>query len=230
MIVFTLPAMSSENPKQLLFEQLAAIAKAVAHPHRLALLEQLAQGERAVEVLAARASLSFANASQHLQQLRRAGLLVARRDGKYVVYRLIDDTVLELLAALRAVGERNVAEVGRVLRRYFTSRDSLEAVSRQELMARLEAGTVTVIDVRPTDEFMLGHVVGARSLPLSELENALPELTSDTLIVAYCRGPYCVLSFEAVAVLRAHGYNARRLEDGLPEWRAAGLPLAQGLH
>lgn len=222
--------MSSENPKQLLFEQLAAIAKAVAHSHRLALLEQLAQGERAVEVLAARAGLSLANASQHLQQLRRAGLLVARRDGKYVVYRLIDDTVLDLLAALRQVGERNVAEVGRVLRRYFTSRDSLEALSREELMRRLRDGTATVIDVRPEDEYALGHVAGARSLPLPELERALPSLAPGTLIVAYCRGPYCVLSFEAVALLRAHGFDARRLEDGLPEWRAAGLPLALGAH
>lgn len=222
--------MSSENPKQILFEQLAAIAKAVAHPHRLALLEQLAQGERTVEVLAARAGLSFANASQHLQQLRRAGLLAARRDGKYMVYRLINDAVLELLAALRVVGERNVAEVGRVLRRYFTSRDGLEALSRQELMARIEAGTALVIDVRPADEYALAHVVGAHNLPLSELAQALPDLPPDMLIVAYCRGPYCVLSFEAVALLRAHGHKAQRLEDGLPEWRAAGLPLAHGPH
>lgn len=220
--------MSSENPKQVLFEHLAAVAKAVAHPHRLALLEQVAQGERAVEVLAARVGVSVANASQHLQQLRRAGLLVARRDGKYVVYRLADDTVLELLSALRLVGERHVADIGRVLRSYFTSRDTLEPLSRQALMARLADGTVTVIDVRPQDEFALGHLPGARNVPLAELEQVLPELDTGTLIVAYCRGPYCVLSFDAVALLRARGFDARRLEDGLPEWRAAGLPMTVG--
>jgi ArsR family transcriptional regulator len=219
---------SSENPKEVLFTQLANIAKAVAHPHRLALLEQLAQGERSVDGLAGKLGLSVANASQHLQQLRRVGLLVGRRAGKHVLYRMVDDGTLELLAALRAVAERNVAEVGRVLRDYFTNRDSLEPVAREDLLTRLADGLVTVLDVRPPDEFVLGHVPGARNVPLAELEQALPSLAPATLIIAYCRGPYCLLSYEAVALLRAQGFIARRLEDGLPEWRAAGLPVAVG--
>jgi ArsR family transcriptional regulator len=217
--------MSRESPKQALFDQFAAVAKAVAHPHRLGLLEQLAQGERSVEVLADRTRMSIANASQHLQHMRRAGLIAARRDGKYVLYRLGDDAVLELLASLRRIAERNSAEVERVVRGYFQDRDSLEPVSRLELLDRLKAGLVTVLDVRPEDEFALGHLPGALNIPLSEIEKKLADFDPDQEIVAYCRGPYCVLSYEAVAVLRARGFRARRLEDGLPEWRAAGLPV-----
>jgi len=220
--------MSSESPKQILFSQFAAVAKAAAHPHRLELLEQLAQGERSVEVLADRIRLSIANASQHLQHMRRAGLTATRRDGKFVFYRLADDAVLDLLAALRRVAEANSAEVERVVRNYFEDRDSLEPVSRTELMDRLEAGLVTVLDVRPGDEFALGHLPGAVNIPLGELERRLADLDPDHEIVAYCRGPYCVLSYEAVAALRARGFKARRLEDGFPEWKAAGLPLGQG--
>jgi ArsR family transcriptional regulator len=218
--------MSSESPKLTLFAQFAAIAKAVAHPHRLALLEQLAQGERSVEVLADRTRLSIANASQHLQHMRRAGLVAARRDGKFVYYRLADDAVLDLLASVRRIAERNAAEVERVVRGYFHDRDSLEPVSRAELMQRLKAGLVTVLDVRPEDEFALGHVPGAVNIPLGQLGKRLADLDPAHEIVAYCRGPYCVLSYEAVALLRAHGFSVRRLEDGLPEWRAAGLPVA----
>jgi len=220
--------MSSESPKQALFVQFAAVAKAVAHPHRLELLEQLAQGERSVEVLADRTRLSIANASQHLQHMRRAGLVAARREGKFVFYRLTDDAVLDLLASLRRIAERNLADVERVVRGYFQDRDSLEPVSRPELMDRLEAGLVTVLDVRPEDEFALGHLPGAINIPLSELEKRLADLDPKQEIVAYCRGPYCVLSYEAVAVLRARGFKVRRLEDGLPEWRAAGLPVDAG--
>jgi ArsR family transcriptional regulator len=221
--------MSSESPKQALFAQFAAVAKAAAHPHRLELLEQLAQGERSVEVLADRTRVAVANASQHLQHLRRAGLVAARRDGKFVFYRLADDAVLGLLTSLRRIAELQSAEVERVVRSYFNDRDSLEAVSRLELMDRLKAGIVTVLDVRPEDEFALGHLPGAINLPLSELEKRLVDLDPDREIVAYCRGPYCVLSYEAVAMLRARGFKARRLEDGLPEWRAAGLPVEAGL-
>lgn len=218
--------MSSESPKQALFAQFAAVAKAVAHPHRLELLEQLAQGERSVEVLADRTRVSVANASQHLQHLRRAGLVAARRDGKFVFYRLADDdAVLGLLTSLRRIAELQSAEVEHVVRSYFNDRDSLEAVSRLDLMDRLEAGIVTVLDVRPEDEFALGHLPGAISVPLSELDKRLADLDPDREIVAYCRGPYCVLSYEAVAMLRARGFKVRRLEDGLPEWRAAGLPV-----
>jgi ArsR family transcriptional regulator len=221
--------MSSESPKQALFAQFAAVAKAAAHPHRLELLEQLAQGERSVEVLADRTRLSVANASQHLQHLRRAGLVAARRDGKFVFYRLADDAVLGLLTSLRRIAELQSAEVERVVRSYFNDRDSLEAVSRLELMNRLKTGIVTVLDVRPEDEFALGHLPGAINVPLRELERRLADLDPDREIVAYCRGPYCVLSYEAVAMLRARGFKVRRLEDGLPEWRAAGLPVEVGL-
>jgi rhodanese-related sulfurtransferase/DNA-binding transcriptional ArsR family regulator len=217
--------MSSENPKQALFAQFAAVAKAVAHPHRLALLEQLAQGERSVEVLADRTRVSIANASQHLQRMQRAGLLAVRREGKFVFYRLVDDAVLDLLASARRIAERSLAEVQRVVHSYFRNRDCLEPVSRAELMNRLKAGIVTVLDVRPEDEFALGHLPGAINIPLRELERRLADLDLDQEIVAYCRGPYCVLSYEAVALLRARGFTVRRLEDGLPEWRAAGLPV-----
>ena len=217
--------MSSESPKQALFAQFAAVAKAVAHPHRLELLEQLAQGERSVEVLADRTRVSIANASQHLQRMRRAGLLAARREGKFVFYRLADDAVLELLASVRRIAEHGLAEVERVVRGYFRNRDSLEPVSRLELMERLKAGIVTVLDVRPEDEFALGHLPGAINIPLAELEKRLGDLDPEHEIVAYCRGPYCVLAYEAVAALRVRGFKIRRLEDGYPEWRAAGMPV-----
>src|SRR3990170_8428470 len=220
--------MSSTNPKQALFAQFAAVAKAVAHPHRLGLLEQVAQGERSVEVLADRTRMSIANASQHLQHMRRAGLLAARREGKFVFYHLADDSVLDLLASLRRIAERNSAEVEHVVRSYFQNRDSLEPVSRLELMERLKVGLVTVLDLRPEDEFALGHLPGAVNIQLGELEKRLVDLDPAQEIVAYCRGPYCVLSYEAVAVLRARGFKVRRLEDGLPEWRAAGLPVEVG--
>jgi rhodanese-related sulfurtransferase/DNA-binding transcriptional ArsR family regulator len=220
--------MSRESPKRALFAQFAAVAKAVAHPHRLELLEQLAQGERSVERLADRVGLSIANASQHLQRMRRAGLSVARREGKHVLYSLSDDTVLDLQSALRRIAERNSAEVESVVRSYFHNRDSLEPVSRAELFERLRAGLATALDVRPEDEFALGHVPGAINIPLGDLEQRLAELDPDQEIVAYCRGAYCVLSYEAVARLRTRGFKARRMEDGYPEWRAAGLPVSSG--
>jgi ArsR family transcriptional regulator len=220
--------MSSQGPKQVLFAQFAAVAKTLGHAHRLELLEQLAQGERSVEILAQKTGLSIANASQHLQQMRRAGLVASRRDGKFVHYQLADDSVLDLLAALRVVAERNVAEVEQVVRSYFNERDALEAISREELLQRSRTGAVTVLDVRPEDEFALGHLPGAVNIPLRALEKRLSELDHANEIVAYCRGPYCVLSYEAVAALRVRGFKARRLEDGLPEWRAAGLPIVGG--
>jgi rhodanese-related sulfurtransferase/DNA-binding transcriptional ArsR family regulator len=217
--------MSRKGPKRVLFEQFALVAKAAAHPLRLEILEQLAQGERSVEVVADRMRGSTANASQHLQQMRRAGLVVARRDGKFVFYRLADNSVLDLLASLRRVAEAQSAEVERVVRGYFNDRDGLEAISRPELLERLKGGIVTVLDVRPEDEFDLGHLPGAINIPIGDLEKRLADLDPEQEIVAYCRGPYCVLSYEAVAVLRARGFKVRRLEDGLPEWRAAGLPV-----
>ena len=217
--------MSKQGPKAVLFEQFAAVARALAHPHRLEILEQLSQGERSVEVLAQRTGLLLGNASQHLQQLRRAGIVEARREGKFVFYRLADDGVLDVLASLRRTAERNLAEVDRVVRSYFLDRDALGPVSRADLMDRLRSGLVTVLDVRPEDEFALGHLPDALNIPLAELERRLRELDPAKEIVAYCRGPYCVLSYEAAALLRAHGFDVRRLEDGLPEWRAAGLPV-----
>lgn len=220
--------MSSQPPKSALFTQFAAVAKSLAHAHRLELLEQLAQGERSVEVLAERTGLSIANASQHLQQMRRVGMVTTRREGKFVYYRLVDDAVLDLLASLRRIAERNVAEVERLVRSYFNDRDSLEPVSRNELLELSRAGVVTVLDVRPEDEFALGHLPGAVNVPLHALKARLAELDPAQEIVAYCRGPYCVLSYEAVAALRAQGFSVRRLEDGFPEWRAAGLPVVTG--
>lgn len=216
----------STSPKQALYAEFAGLARALGHAHRLELIEHLAQGERGVEALAARTGLSVANASQHLQQLRRAGLVASRREGKFVLYSLADDGVLDLLAALRHVAERRIAEVERLLRGYFAERDSMEPVSREELLARSRAGLVTVLDVRAADEFAMGHLPGAINIPLEELEARIAELDLAQEVVAYCRGAYCVLSFEAVDRLRARGYRARRLEDGYPEWKAAGLEVA----
>lgn len=218
--------MSSTGPKRAIFAGLADVAQALGHAHRLELLEHVAQGMRSVEELSARANLSFANTSRHLQILRRARLVDTERRGKHVLYRLAGDAeVVELVRALGRVGERNVAEVGRVMTDYFHARDSLEAVSRKELISRLRDGLVTVLDVRPEDEFALGHISGAVNIPLGKLKHRLGELPADREVIAYCRGPYCVLSFEAVAALRARGYRVRRLEDGYPEWKAAGLPI-----
>ena len=218
--------MSREGPKQALFAHFASVAKALAHPHRLQLLELLAQGARSVEILAQRTDLSVANASQHLQHLRRAGLVTATRNGKFIHYALADDAVLELLGSVRRIAERNVSDVQNVVRRYFHDRDSLEPVSREDLLESLRAGAVTLLDVRPEDEFALGHVPGAVNIPVRELKERLSELDPALEIVAYCRSHFCVFSYEAVAALRARGFRARRLEDGFPEWRAAGLPVA----
>jgi rhodanese-related sulfurtransferase len=218
--------MSSLGPKQQVFAGLAEIAHALGHAHRLELLEHLGQGERSVEDLAERAGLTLANTSRHLQLLRRAALVQGRRDGKRVYYRLAgEDTVVALLSALSRVGERNSAQIERVVASYFRARDDLEAVSREELLDRLRCGMVTILDVRPEDEFAHGHLPAALNVPLAQLESRLAELAPDREIVAYCRGPWCVLSFEAVALLRRRGYRVRRLKDGFPEWKVAGLPV-----
>ena len=218
--------MSSLGPKQRVFVGLAEIAQALGHSHRLELLEHLGQGERSVEDLATRSGMTVANTSRHLQLLRRAALVEGRRESKRVFYRLLgEDAVVALLQALSRVGERNSAEIARVMASYFRARDEFEPVSRKELLERLRCGTATVLDVRPEDEFRQGHLPGALNIPLSQLERRLAELPVDREVVAYCRGPWCVLSFEAVAVLRQRGYQVRRLEDGFPEWKAAGLPV-----
>jgi ArsR family transcriptional regulator len=201
------------------------VARALGHEHRLELLQILGQGERSVEMLAGRSGQPVANTSQHLQRLRRAGLVAVRRQGKHAIYRLADDAVLTLLSALRRVAERNLAEVGQIVATYFADRSRLEAVSRDELLARLAAGDVVLLDVRPEDEYAAGHLPGALNVPLDRLDAAIATLPRDREVVAYCRGPYCVLSAEAIEALRARGFRARRLEDGFLEWRAAGLAV-----
>lgn len=218
--------MSSPSPKLALFEQFALVAKTLGHPLRLELIEQLGQGPRSVDLLAEKLGSPIANISQHLQTMRRAGLVAAERQGKYVVYRLADASVLAAMQAIQRVAENNLAEVDKIVRGYFEQRDSLEPITREELSVRLRDGMVTVLDVRPADEFALGHVPGALNVPLAELDAHLATLDPQTEVVAYCRGAYCVMSFEAVSRLRRQGFKARRLEDGMPEWAAAGNAVA----
>ncbi len=209
----------------MLFAEFAAVAKALGHPQRLEILEMLAQGERSVDALAGRLGLPIANVSQHLRLMRQAGLLTSRRAGKHIHYSLSDPSVLALTGALQRVAERNVAQVREVLGGYFRERDAMEPVSRRELSRRLKDDTVTVLDVRPPDEFAAGHLPNAINIPLKALGRRLRDIPKGREIVAYCRGPYCVMAFEAVSLLRKRGYAARRLEDGYPEWQSAGLPV-----
>lgn len=218
--------MSRQKPKREIYARLADVAKALGHAHRLELLELIAQGERSVEDLSALSELTFANTSRHLQILRRARLVETRRSGKRVFYALNGTAeVVGLMRALGRVGERNMAEITRVLDLHFKSRDAMEPVSRKELRSRVAAGLVTVLDVRPEDEFALGHIRGARNIPVGDLQRRLAELPRNQEIVAYCRGPYCIFAVEAVEALRAKGFRAKRLLDGFPEWEAAGLPV-----
>ncbi|MEY6431852.1 metalloregulator ArsR/SmtB family transcription factor [Thioalkalicoccus limnaeus] len=217
----------SPGPKQALFEQLAVIARALGSAPRLELLDFLAQGERSVEELAAASGLSLANTSKHLQHLKASGLVQARRAGKHIHYRLGDEQVVDAVAALRRLAAAHLERVDALVASYLTSRDALEPVPAGDLLARARDGLVTVIDVRPPEEYAQGHIPGAINIPLERLEGDLAKLLpTEREVVAYCRGPWCVLSFEAVARLRRAGLAARRLEDGLPEWRRAGLPVA----
>ena len=217
---------SSSGPKQQIFSHLAEIAAALAHKHRIEIIELIAQGERNVEDLAERIGLSLSNTSRHLQILRRARLAAPRREGKNMFYSLVSETeVVTLLASLGRVGERNIAEIDQVMQVYFRARDALEPVSRLVLLERLREGSVTLLDVRPPEEFAQGHLPGALNVTLDHLDAMLDSLAARSPIVAYCRGPYCVLSFEAVARLRTRGIEAMRLEEGYPEWKAAGFPV-----
>lgn len=208
-----------------LLEQFAHLAKGLANGNRLALLELLAQGERTVEALAKAAGLPVANTSQHLQVLRRAGLVQASKTGRRVAYRVAGNDVTNLIASLRRVAETRLADVDRIIEAYLKSRDRLEPISAEELLRRAKRNEVTILDTRPAEEYASGHIPGAMNIPVGELERRLKELPRKHEIVAYCRGPYCVLSFDAVNWLRKKGYRAVRLEDGYPEWKAAGLAV-----
>ena len=211
--------------KDRLYEELGRIAKALDSPRRLELIDLLAQGERSVEDLAREAALSVANASRHLQILRAARVVEARKAGLRVYYGLAESGVYDAARAIRGVAENRLAEVDQLVRTYLGARDELEPVSREELSRRVRDARVVVIDVRPRQEYLAGHIPGALSVPLDELDRRLPKLSARKDIVAYCRGPYCVMAYEAVAKLRARGRRARRLVDGFPEWRAAGFPV-----
>lgn len=220
--------MEGREAKARLYELFARSAKAVANPKRIEFLELLAQGERSVEALAEATGMKIANASAHLQVLARSRLVETRKQGTRVFYRVAGPEVPAFMVALRDLSRERVAEVDQIVRDYFVARDALEPVSRDELVARLGGGDVVVLDVRPVEEFLAGHIPGALSVPLDELDGALSRLSKRKEIVAYCRGPYCVLAPEAVAVLRGRGFRARRLAEGLPQWRLAGLPVAYG--
>jgi len=215
--------MSTANFKHDLFAQFARVARAFGNANRLELLEFLAQGERSVDALATISGLSIANTSQHLQQLRQAGLVLSHKEGLKVYYRISGDDVISLLDCLRGVAEQRVAEVDRLIETYLTVKDKLEPIASDELLQRVKDGLVTVIDVRPVEEYEAGHLAG--NIPLSELDSRLDKLVTDREIVAYCRGPHCVLAYDAVARLRDKGLDARRLDGGYPEWRVAGLPV-----
>lgn len=216
------------NPKRELFEQLASMARAFGSAARLELIDYLAQAERTVEDLSRVAELSIANTSKHLQQLKAAGLVQARRDGKHVWYRLADDRVLDAVGALQELAREHLEEVQALVASYLERRDGLEPVPAHELLERARDSLVTVIDVRPPEEYAQGHIAGAINVPLQRLSRELGRIPREREVVAYCRGPWCVLSFEAVARLREAGLTARRLDGGLPEWRHSGLPVETG--
>lgn len=211
--------------KDTIYEQFARIGKAVSSPKRLELLDLLCQGERTVEVLAKESAMTVANASQHLQVLRSARLVEAEKEGLYVIYRLADQSVCDFFHAMRVLAESQLAEVEQIKRRFLEGREGMEPVDRKALLQLVREGAVTVLDVRPVEEYNAGHIPGALSLPLKELQLRLLDLPRDQEIVAYCRGPYCVLSIQAVEILRAKGFQAVRLEEGIQDLRAMGFPI-----
>jgi rhodanese-related sulfurtransferase/DNA-binding transcriptional ArsR family regulator len=217
--------MSSDPAKERLYQAIGRVAAALGSAGRLQLLEFVAQGERSVDALAAMSGLSVANTSKHLQALRQAGLVSARKQGLRVYYAIAGDDVSLLLAALRGVAEHRAADVEKLLQAWLAHRDELEPVPAREVLERVKRGLVTVLDVRPAEEYAAGHVPGAINVPVDRLEKYLSKLPKRKEVVAYCRGPYCLMSFEAVEKLRKRGFKARRLENGYPEWRAAGLPV-----
>jgi len=216
--------------KKALFGQFARIGKAVSSANRLEMLEFLAQCEYSVEDLARLMELSVANTSHHLQQLRQAGLVTTRKSGQRVFYRLNGEDVIELVDSLRTVAQRHLAEVDQLASAYLTGKDALEPITREELLQRAQEGSVLVLDIRPSAEYRAGHVPGAVNISLVDLKKHLTDFDRDLEIVAYCRGPYCVLAFEAVKLLRGKKFRARRLQDGYPEWKGAGLPVESDVH
>ena len=214
--------------KTQLFDEFARVGHALSNGRRLEILDILANGERSVESLGREAGLTLANASQHLQVLREAGLVKTRREGTFIHYQLADESVFELWRSLRTVAARQRAEVSQLAQAYIGAPDTLEPITRAELQRRIRLGDVVVLDVRPMEEFAAGHVPQAVSIPLSDLRRRLKDLPRDKEVVAYCRGPFCAFADAAILVLRKGGFHARRLADGLPEWRAAGLPVAAG--
>ena len=220
--------MSKASPKKRIFAQLARMAKALASANRLELIEALGQGELSVEELARKTGLSVANTSHHLQVLKDGGLARSRRRGVRIFYGLSDDDIAAVIAGLGRVAERRLAEVDRILREEFATRDDAQPVGQKELLQMVKTGDVTVIDVRPDGEYRAGHIAGAVNIPLGELSRRLGQLPRGKQIVAYCRGPYCLLSFDAVRRLRAKGFRARRLADGFPEWKAGRRPVGAG--
>jgi rhodanese-related sulfurtransferase len=214
--------------KDELYAHFARIGLAVASPKRIELLDLLSQGEKTVEQLAEQSATAIKNTSAHLRVLRHARLVETRRDGAYVYYRLGDDDVFRFVRDLQALGRGRLAEVEQVARLYIDERDELEPVTIKELRRRMREGDVTVIDVRPEEEYQAGHIPGALTIPVAQLKRRLAEIPKSREVVAYCRGPYCVFSVEAVEILRKHGFQARRTNEGLPDWRASGLPIASG--
>lgn len=214
--------------KDRLYAQFARIGKAVGSPHRIEMLELLAQGERTVESLATEIGLSLANASQHLQTLRQAALVDSRKDGLFVYYRLADPAVFEVCKAIRGVAEQRLADLERLVHQHFGDRSQPEPVRMQDLLTRARSTDVLILDARPANEYHAGHIAGAISVPIDDLQNRLRSLPTDKEYVAYCRGPYCVYADRAVELLRKSRRRARRLAEGFPEWRAAGFPIEQG--
>jgi rhodanese-related sulfurtransferase len=214
--------------KARLYGQFARIGKALASPHRIELLELLAQGERSVESLASEMQMSLANTSQHLQTLRRASLVESRKDGLYAFYRLADPAVFDICQAVHAVAERRLADLDRLVREQFGDRAALEPVRMEELLRRARARAVVILDTRPAEEYLAGHIAGALSLPVADVRQRLRQLPKNRKYVAYCRGPYCVYADEAVALLRSAGRRAQRLLEGFPEWQSAGFPIQHG--
>lgn len=219
--------MNSRQFKDILYEQFARISKALAHPKRLELIDMLSQGERSVEALARETNMSIANTSQHLQTLKAAQLINTRKDGLYVYYRLADIHVHKLWSLIRDLGQKSLADVDQVVQNFLKDRQQFRSVSAEDLLSLMQKRDVIVLDVRPTLEYREGHIRGAISVPLEKLEQYLAKIPKSKTIVAYCRGPYCVMSFDAVKLMNTKGYRGVRLDEGLPEWRLRGFPVEQ---